>query len=421
MTALPADGPLADVRVLDLATEMGVFAGRLLAELGADVIRIEPPGGDAVRERSPLLEGVAAPSGSLYHEHFNAGKRGVTLDIHSPRGGALLCRLVETADVVLETFAPGEMDALGLGFEALREVNPDLLYTTITPFGQQGPMRDYRASDLTGAASSGVMWLNGFPGDPPNQPGAEQAYHMASLVAASTTLIALLGRDRDGGGGHRIDISMQEAASMATLQHSSANSYTWLGNVPARRGLVGLNGGRSIFQCADELWISFIVPPYRWDEFLQWLRDEAAEAPGSAGSPGSPEPTLFEEPWRDPAYRIAHAEQLAAVIGALASRYERSALWHEGQRRRLLLMPVNTVADIAEDEQLRERGFLDRFEHAASGRTLTDTGVAYSLSATPAAVRRRAPQLGEHSDEVFAGLLALDEGEVEQLRIEGVL
>ncbi len=393
MTASPRTGPLSDVRVLDLAGESGVYAGRILAELGADVIRVEPPGGDAVRSRPPRLDDVEEPERSLYHQHFNAGKRGVTLDIRSAEGAAIFRRMVATADVVIETFAPGAMDALGLGFEALRELKPDLLYTTITPFGQEGPMRDYRGNDLIGVAASGLMWLNGFPEDPPSQPGAEQAYQMASLVAASTTLIALAGRGRGGddAGAHRIDVSVQEAASMATVQHASANSYTWLGNVPTRRGMVGLRGGRAIFQCADGLWISFVVPPYRWDEFLVWLRehDMAAAVEG--------------EQWRDPGHRIEHASELAAVIASLAARYDRDDFWHEGQRRRLLLMPVNTVAEIAADEQLRARDYFQQFE-APNGQLLRDTGVAYLLSRTPAGLARRAPRLGEHNDQVLGAL-----------------
>jgi benzylsuccinate CoA-transferase BbsE subunit len=406
-TSPPPAGPLADIRVLDLAGESGVYAGRILAELGADVIRIEPPGGDDVRSRPPHLDGVDEAERSLYHQHFNAGKRGVTLDIRSPRGAALFRRMVAVADVLIETASPGEMDALDLGFEALSMLNPNLLYTTITPFGQDGPMRDYRGNDLIGVASSGLMWLNGFPDDPPNQPGAEQAYQIASLVAASTTLIALAGRGRDGGGAHRIDISIQEAASMPTLQHASANAYTWHGNVNTRRGLTGLRGGRDIFQCADGLWISFVVPPYRWEEFVVWLREHRLAA-------------AFEgDAWRDAFHRIEHAAELTEVMASLASRYDRDDFWHEGQRRRLLLMRVSTVDEIAGDEQLRDRDYFEQFE-APNGQTLHDTGVAYALSATPAGLPRRAPRLGEHNDEVFGELLGGSD-ELASLRAEGVV
>ncbi len=410
MTAPNVAGPLADVRVLDLAGEIGVYAGRMLAELGADVIRVEPPGGSALRRRGPFLDGREDRERSLYHLHFNVQKRGITLDIGRSEGAKLFRRLAAVADVVLETAAPGEMDAMGLGYEALREVNPALLYTTVTPFGQTGPMRNYRGNDLIGAAMSGLMWLNGFPEDPPNQPGAEQAYHMASLVAASTTLVALCGRDRRGGGsGQRIDVSMQEAASMATLQHASANAYTWYRQIPARRGLTGLLGGRSLFQCADGRWVSFIILPYRWDGFLAWLVDEGIDSVATA------------EEWRDPAYRIAHGEQLAAIVESLVSRYSRERIFHEGQRRGLMVMPTNTVADLAKDEQLLARDYFVDLEYEHLGRTLRDTGVGYEFSGTPVRIARRAPLVGEHNTEVYGELLGMSERELLELTAAGIV
>ena len=253
MTGPNVAGPLADVRVLELAGEIGVYAGRILAELGADVIRVEPPGGSPVRRRGPFLDGREDRERSLYHLHFNVQKRGITLDIRRPEGAEIFRRLAAVADVILETAAPGEMDAMGVGYEALREVNPALLYTTVTPFGQTGPMRNYRGNDLIGAAMSGLTWLNGFPEDPPNQPGTEQAYHMASLVAASTT-----------------------------LQHASANAYTWHRQIPARRGLTGLRGGRSLFQCADGRWVSFIILPT--DSRIDGSRPSPMRAEGDQSS-----------------------------------------------------------------------------------------------------------------------------------------
>ena len=182
MSETTPHGPLAGLRALDLTGEAGVFAGRMLAELGADVMRIEPPGGDGVRTRPPFLDGSDPPV-SLYHLHFNAGKRGITLDIRRPEGAALLRRLVAASDIWLDSAAPGEMDALGFDYDGLAALHPGLVYGTVTPFGLEGPMRDYRANDLIGAAMSGLMYLNGILEDPPIMPGAEQAYHMASLAA----------------------------------------------------------------------------------------------------------------------------------------------------------------------------------------------------------------------------------------------
>lgn len=410
MSADPApDGPLADIRVLDLAGEIGVFAGRMLAELGADVIRVEPPGGSAVRRRGPFLEGEVGPERSLYHLHFNVNKRGITLDIRRQQGAEVFRRLATVVDVVLETFAPDEMDGLGLGYESLRELNPALLYTTITPFGQIGPMRHYRGNDLVGVATSGLMWLNGFPEDPPNQPGAEQAYHMASLVAASSTLVALYGRDgRADGDGQRIDVSMQEATSMATHQQASANAYTWYRRIPARRG-AGTGRGITLFRCADGRWVTFGVPPYRWDEFLEWLADENIES------------EVFADEWRDQAYRLEHLDELSTAIETLVERYPCDHLFHEGQRRRLLIMPTNTVAELVDDEQLRARDYFSEIEHETLGRTLVDTGVAYELGETPARITRPAPLVGEHNADVYRGLLGMSEAELAKLQTAGIV
>lgn len=405
-----AGGPLTDLRVIDLAGESGVFAGRQLAEMGAEVIRIEPPDGDGVRRRSPFVDGEGGTERSLYHQHFNVNKRAVTLDIRRPEGAALLRRLAAVADVLIETCAPGEMDRLGVGYEALRELNAGLIYVTITPFGQQGPMRDYRANDLVSVAMSGLMYLNGDPEDPPNMPGAEQAYHMGAIVATTGTLMALAGRDRDPQGrGRRVDVSLQEAASMATLQTANANYYTWHRQVPVRRGLVGAAGGRSIVQCRDQGWVSFVVPPPFWDAFVAWLEEEGIEN------------ALAGEEWRDPAYRLEHAGETSDAIEQLAARFDRDALFHEGQRRRLLVMAVNNVEDLLADEQLRERDFFVSVEHPELDRTLTDAGVPYHMSRTPAAVTRRAPLLGEHNDEVYRELLGLSDAELGDLRAEGVV
>ncbi len=407
--ANPAPGPLSDVRVLDVAGEAGVFASRLLADLGADVIRVEPPAGDPVRRRRPFLGDIEGPERSLYHLHFNLNKRGVTLDIRSAAGGDVLRRLVSVSDALIETGAPGAMEALGLGFEDLLRVNPALLYAAITPFGQDGPLRDYRGNDLVGIATSGVTYLNGFPEDPPNQPGAEQAYHMASLAAATGLMVALTGRERGNAHvGRRIDVSLQEAASMATLQTASANYYTWHRRVPTRRGLGTIY--RHVFQCADGAWISFVAPPpARWPALMQWFQDEGIDA-GMEG-----------KEWDDPAYRLHRSEVVAKAMEDLVSRHTREELFHEGQRRKLMVMPVNSAKELVEDRQLQERGFFVRYRHEALDRELVDCGPAAQMSGTPLGFRRPAPRLGEHNHEVYVGLLGMTQDEVARLASDGII
>jgi crotonobetainyl-CoA:carnitine CoA-transferase CaiB-like acyl-CoA transferase len=270
-------------------------------------------------------------------------------------------------------------------------------------------MRHYRGNDLVGAAMSGFMHLNGFPEDPPNQPGGEQAYHLASLVAASSLLVALCGRDRrPGGAGHRIDVSIQEAASMVTLQTANATAYTWYGTVPGRRGL-DVPGGRNLFECADGLWVRFVVHPPHWDKFVAWLDEEGIDSVIKA--PG----------WRDQGYRVEHPEPIVETMKLLASRLTRDEAFHKGQSYRVMALPVNTVADLVADEQLASRDFFVEYEQPALGRNLKDAGFVPKLSATPMAFRRPAPRLGEHNDAVYGDLLGVPTDERQRLREAGVI
>ena len=396
MVMATSAGPLAGLRVIDLAGPPAVFATRELAELGADVVRVEPPAGDSVRRLQPFLHGEDGAERSLYHLHFNAGKRSVVLDLETDDGREALRRLAGGADVVVETERPGRMDELGVGFEALRAANPGLLYVSVTPFGQQGPLRDARGTDITAVAAAGLLYLNGYPEDPPVRPGAEQGFHMGALVAAATLLVALVGRERHPGHrGHRIDVSMQEAASMATLQTANANMYTWHGEVPRRQGLVNKAGGRSMFQCRDGGWLSFVVPlgaPALWQAYVDWMDEEGLAE------------TYADPQWDDPAFRTLNAGVHAGVLDRLCAKYDRDDLFREGQRRRMLAMAVNTAADLVASEHLQARGFFNTVRHEHLGCELVDVGPPYRFSATPVRITSPAPKLGQHTDEVLAEL-----------------
>jgi crotonobetainyl-CoA:carnitine CoA-transferase CaiB-like acyl-CoA transferase len=392
---MPASGPLSGVRVLDLAGEAGVFVGRALAELGADVIRVEA-GLDRVRRRAPFLDGIAGPERSLYHLHFNAGKRSVQLDLQAAGGRSQLRLLAQAADIVVVTPAPGEPDVVDI--EEARAVNPALISLVLTPCAPDSPDAGTAGSDLTAVAGGGLMYLNGFPDGPPLRPGAEQGYHMGALVGLATALTALAARERDPQHrGHAVEVSLQEAVSMATLQTANANMYTWHGLIPGRRGLTGARGERSLFECRDGGWTSFTVPlgaPALWTAFTDWIAELGIASPFAASE------------WSRPDYRFEHAAVLTGVIDQLCRRYDRDELFHEGQRRRMLVMPASTAADLAGSEHLAQRSFFAVTRHDHLGRELTDVGSPYRFSATPARVPRRAPRLGEHTAEVLAALAA---------------
>jgi crotonobetainyl-CoA:carnitine CoA-transferase CaiB-like acyl-CoA transferase len=198
-------------RVLDLADERGAFCGKLLADLGADVVKVEPPAGDPARRRPPFFPGRETPETSLDFLAFNTNKRSLALDVTDPEGRACFLDLVRHADAVVESFAPGRLDELGLGWATLREANPRLVLASITPYGQTGPRRLDRSSDLVAMATSGFMQITGDPDGPPMRLGNEQSRFAPALYAALGVVAALVHRDWHGAPGQRVDVSMQEA------------------------------------------------------------------------------------------------------------------------------------------------------------------------------------------------------------------
>ncbi len=262
---------LSDLRVLDLTDESGVFGSRLLADLGADVVRVEPADGGRLRGYAPFLDGEIGPERSYYHLFHNANKRSVVLDIETPAGANSFRRLAAGADVVVETRPPGEMAGLGLGYEDLSASNPGLIVVSITPFGQTGPWSAWKGCDLVGAAASGLLYPSGAAEDPPMHGNADPSYKMAGLQAVTGVLVALRGRAASGRGAH-IDISVQEASLMAMVQQLNPNLYAREGRVPARTGLYG-----PLFQCRDGRWVAVRVRPDRFKRFLDWATREGVD------------------------------------------------------------------------------------------------------------------------------------------------
>ncbi len=405
------DKALADIQVLDLSLEIGAYCTKILADLGARVIRVEPPEGDSLRHKGPYYHGQVGVETSLRHFHYNTSKKSITLDIETPDGAALLRRLAQRCDVLVESYAPGHLASLGLSHEELSKTNPNLITASITPFGQQGAYSGYVGTDIVGAAMGGLMALCGFPDDPPNHPAGLQGYHLASIAASTGITLAICARDMDPAGmGSHLDISMQEAVSMSTIQTANAKFYTDLGQTPNRAGMGSVGGsGRSIHQCRDGGWVSFVVPPDFWDNFIVWLLEhDLAEE-------------LIAPEWSEPVRRMEDPGPVADATGKLAALYNRNDFFREAQNRRLLGMPVNTIDDLYEDEQLNSRGFFVEIEHDELQDTLTYPGAPMLLSETPYEIAHAAPSLGEHNEEVFAGELGLSAKEIEDLRSSGVI
>ncbi len=425
------DTALGDVRVIDLAGEIGQYCTKLLADLGADVIKVEPPGGDPVRRLPPFYHDQPGERTSLYWLNLNTNKRSVTLDLEAADGRRLFEKLAATADVVVETFPPGYLDRLGLGYDALTKLKPDIIVTSITGFGQTGPHALYKAPDIVGVAMGGIMWLAGDRQDPPNVPPWRQGYISASIQAAAGTLTALYHRDVTGEG-QQVDVSMQEALSIA--QETAMQTWDMLQQLRTRMGAGGALPitipGIGVYECRDGYVFGYVGTPggAPWSELLQWMVDEGAAE------------DLTQEPYheicmnlnmrfltglmQDPSTvgeKIKALQHINEVLKRFLASKSKWEVYEDGQRRRLLFGIVSTPEDLAKNPQLEYRKWLTPVEHPELGETLRYPGPPYRLSKTPWAIRRRPPAIGEHNVEVYVDELGLSLDDLQRLTAAGVV
>jgi len=381
-------------RVLELADEKGAYCGKLLADMGADVIKIERPGGDATRWIPPFVDDVPDPEGSLSFLYANTSKRGVTLDLERPEGRVLFRALARTADLVVETLQPGRLDDLDLGYASLRDENPGLVLTSITGFGQTGPRRNFTSSDLVANALGGAMHVTGEEEDPPVRLGGSQAYLAASVAAAASSMIALYHGTASGIGQH-VDISVQEVT--ASVSHICGVGK-WLddGIIPRRcgTGLVASTPSGT-YACSDGMVYLMVNRPLHWRALAEWIHE-------TTGNEEVLDP-MFEGPSSN---RLVHRELLDVFIGELASRFSVDAFYHEAQRRHLAVTPVHTATDVVEDPHLAARNYFVEVEHGKAG-PLKQPGPPYQHSKTPWRIARPAPAIGQHNEEVFCGDLGI--------------
>jgi crotonobetainyl-CoA:carnitine CoA-transferase CaiB-like acyl-CoA transferase len=375
--------PLAGVRILDFTDEAGVFATRLLADLGADVVRLETSNADAIRSRGPFLKATQSVDGSLAHLLYNAGKRSVASDPDTPAGWEVVDRIFGWADLVITPITKTDRVRRVLDPASLAERHPHLAVVDMV-FRRDAP--DLPGSDLTGVASGGLLWLNGFPGDPPNYPAGRLGYKQASLVATFSALALLRARSR-GGATRRVTVSLQEALTSTTIQSGNQNVWMWERRSPGRTG-GSAAGTPSVFQTSDGAWVSFVVPPPYWNAFAEWVHEALGDG------------TFLGDDWRDPAFRVGKGELVGAAIIALCAKLPGRDLVDTGQRRHLLVCPVNTVVDLAKDEHLRARGFYQEVEQPPLGRTVTLPVSAFRPGGVPIHARP-APSLGQHTSEVL--------------------
>lgn len=401
---------LGGLKVLELGEFVSApYCAKLLADLGADVIKIEAPeGGDPARMRGPFPQGIPHTERSGLFLYMNTNKRGVTLDISAPTGREMLLELVQRVDVVVENLGPRRLAELGLGFETLTAARADIVLTSISPFGQSGPYRDYKASDLVSFHMGGYASVVGGPvedvdSEPPLKAAEHQAEYVAGVNAAAATMAALLGRERNGQARH-VDVSKQESMVPFIFQRIAQISYQ--DRTPSRDlasnpadGVVAVlptsDGYVAISPREDHLWA-------RWMDVM-----------------GNPE-WQDDERFQSRALRTANWQILEPLLMDWTSTRRKEDIFRAAQAARVPSFPVNTMEGIFESPQLKHRGFFQEIDHPQAG-TLSYPSLPYKFSTAEWALRRPAPLHGEHNQEIFGELLGRSPAELTRLRQSGVI
>jgi benzylsuccinate CoA-transferase BbsE subunit len=406
-----SNGPLAGLRVIELGGALTNYCGKLFAELGADVILVEPPEGSDLRQQPPFVDSADSPlEASVEYFYRNTSKRSVAMDLTQADAASVFSRLVSSADVVLEDQAPGRLDELGLGHTALSEQHPALVTTSVTPFGQSGPYADYAHSDIILMAFGGMLWMGGYADGPPVRAAGDQAYMAGSLFASVATMIALTHAELTGEGQH-VDVSVQEAVVMGL--ENAAQYYDLEHHIRRRFGGTQREAGFGVFPCLDGhvfLLASGIGGNRFWPNLVAWLEEESVEGTETFRTPG----------WGTPEFMATESakDTFERVFTSFSTERTKQDLYHGAQKWRVPLGPVNKPSDIYESRQLRDRGFFVMVE--AFNRTIEVPGAPYQLSETPWQMTGPAPRLGEHTSEVLAEC-GLDESEQSRLFSSGAV
>ncbi|MPZ99114.1 MAG: CoA transferase [Dehalococcoidia bacterium] len=397
-------GPLTEeLRVLEIG-DLGTFCGKLLADAGADVIRVEPPEGSRIRRTGPFVDDRPASSGSLQHAYYSSNKRGVTLRPETADGRELWSKLVRTADVVIDSRGPGVLNAIDAGYESFDDYR-SLVWCSLTPFGLDGPWRDWLTDDLVSLALGGPMTSTGYDDHelPPIRSEGGHAFAMAGEYATIAILSALLDRERTGEG-QSIDVSVHEATA-ATVEGAFPN-WEYLGELVQRQ--TGRHASPTStppwqYQCADGEYVILMgggVPRDTrvWDDLIAWMREhDAVEDLDDERY----KQAIFQGPRRQSPERI-HIQE---VVGRFVQRLTAEEAYRGGQAIHLPWGKVRRPEENLDDAHWADRGFFWEVEVAGLERTVRVPGAPYRFTRTPLEWRRRAPLLGEHNFELYAGEL----------------
>lgn len=391
-------GLLQGIRILDLADEKASFCSKLLADLGAYVIKVEKPGGDPSRKIGPFLGNSPHPERSLFFYYHNTNKLGITLNLEHPMGREIFLRLIKKVDIVVESFPPGYLGDFKLDFEILKEANPKLILVSVTGFGQNGPRKNYQSCDIVASAYGGQMYVSGSPSTPPLKPFGEQSYYTASLYAAIGILLALRKRVHTERGEH-IDISLQESVS-STLDHVMVHYFNEK-LVTKRMGNLYWNNSFFILSCKDG---HILMAPFQqWETLVEWMDSE-----GMAED-------LKEEKWREEEYRIRNIEHILQVLEQWTKTHTVTELFELGQSMRFPWAPVYSPGQVLESPQLKERRFFIDVDHPEIGASFKYPGMPYQLSSSSLNRWKRAPLIGEDNIQIYQKELGLSDEDLQKL------
>jgi CoA:oxalate CoA-transferase len=391
---------LGGVKVLDLTHHIaGPYCTRILAGFGADVVKIEKPGeGDAARRMAPFLDDEPGPERSGLFLYLNSNKKSITLNLKSKTGARIFRELAKDADIIVENFRPGVMDRLGLDFQTLKKVNPGLVMTSISNFGQDGPYRDYKSSHLVAWGMSGARYNDGAIGERPVQIGGWLTHYIAGLFAVAGTAVALYQRNETGHGQH-VDISMMESTILITCYPTV--TYSYLGSVhnAISKERMGL------FQCKDGYIGINLFGRLNWEMLCTFL--------------GMPE--LIQDPrFETPLAMIEHFEEARALVAAKATEREKMKLFQSGVEWRIPLGLVPDTKEVLSSPQHHARVFFEEVDHPVIGK-VTMPGAPFKMAESPWKLKSPAPLLGEHNEEVYCHRLGYSREEMVRLGERGII
>ena len=389
---------LEGVKVLDLTHHIaGPYCTKLLADFGADVVKIERPGGDPARRMAPFFHDEADPEKSLVFAYLNTNKQSVTLNLKSEKGIQVLKSLVEESDVLVENFAPKVMPSLGLDFETLQRTNPSLVMTSISNFGQTGPYRDYKAADIVEYALGGLMYIFGAYDGGPLKHAFNQAQLKAGTDAAAATLMATYHQRLTGEGQH-VDVSIQEA--VATGLRDVVNNFTYTGAV--RRRQPNHSGDLNRIRASADghlLPSPGLTAGLNWKTVVDFLDL----------------PELDDERFSTPTARLVNAEELGRILDEYFINQNKYNMFHASHEKRFIFGVVQSPEEVMADPQFAARNYFVDIDHPALG-TLRYPGAPFEMSGTPWEARSPAPTLGQHNQEVIGQRLGHTNEQLAQMR-----